>query len=320
MSGKTESALYLITGGAGFIGSNLAEALVRDGQGVRIFDDFSSGSLANLAAIRDQIDVVEGDLRDYAAVQRAMQGVTYVAHQGALRSVERSVDDPLSSDAVNTHGTLHVLMAARDTPGVKRVVYASSSSVYGENPALPKVETQTPAPVSPYAVSKLAAENYCRVFSKLYGVETVSLRYFNVFGPKQSPQSKYAAVIPLFMAAAQQGQPLEVHGDGEQSRDFTYIDNVVQANRLALTTPGVGGEVFNVACNERHSLLDIISSLERLIGRKLPRNHVDSRRGDVRHTQASIEHIQSKLDFRPSVGFDEGMRRTWDWFKAASKA
>ena len=203
-----------------------------------------------------------------------MQGVTYVAHQGALRSVERSVDDPLSSDAVNVHGTLHVLMAARDSRGVKRVVYASSSSVYGDNPALPKVEDQTPAPVSPYAVSKLAAEHYCRVFSKLYGVETVSLRYFNVFGPKQSPQSKYAAVIPLFMRAALQGEPLEIHGDGEQSRDFTYIDNVVQANRLALTTPGVGGEVFNVACNERHSLLDIVATLERLLGRELPRKHV----------------------------------------------
>jgi UDP-glucose 4-epimerase len=312
--------LYLVTGGAGFIGSNLAEALVRDGQRVRIFDDFSSGSLANLAAIRERIEIVEGDLRDEAAVRQAMQGVTYVAHQAALRSVERSVDDPLSSDAVNTHGTLHVLMAARDTPGVQRVVYASSSSVYGENPTLPKVEDQTPAPVSPYAVSKLAAEQYCRVFSKLYGVETVSLRYFNVFGPKQSPQSRYAAVIPLFMAAALQGRPLEIHGDGEQSRDFTYIDNVVQANRLALTTPGVGGEVFNVACNERHSLLDIVASLERLIGHRLTRQHVAPRRGDVRHTQASIERIQRQLHFHPSVGFEEGMRRTWDWFKAASAA
>jgi UDP-glucose 4-epimerase len=311
-------ARYLITGGAGFIGSNLAEALVRDGQQVRVLDNFSSGSLDNLAAISGRVEIVEGDLRDYAAVQRAMRGVDYVAHQGALRSVERSVDDPLSSDEVNVHGTLHILMAARDTPGVKRVVYASSSSVYGENPTLPKVEDQTPAPVSPYAVSKLAAENYCRVFSKLYGVETVSLRYFNVFGPKQSPESKYAAVIPLFMRAAMHDAPLEVHGDGAQSRDFTYIDNVVQANRLALTTPGVGGEVFNVACNERHSLLDIIAVLERLVGRSLRRQHVAPRRGDVRHTQASIERIQKQLDFRPSVGFEEGMRRTWEWFRAAN--
>lgn len=310
--------MYLITGGAGFIGANLAEALVRDGEPVRILDNLSSGSLANLEAIRDRVEFVEGDLRDYATVQRAMRGVTYVAHQGALRSVERSVDDPLSSDAVNVHGTLHVLMAARDTPGVKRVVYASSSSVYGENPTLPKVEDQFPAPVSPYAVSKLAAEHYCRVFTKLYGVETVSLRYFNVFGPKQSPESKYAAVIPLFMRAALQGTPLEVHGDGEQSRDFTYIDNVVEANRLALTTPGVAGEVFNVACNERHSLLDIIAVLERVLGRSLPRQHVAPRRGDVRHTQASIERIQKKLDFRPSVGFEDGMRRTWDWFRTVN--
>ncbi len=312
--------MYLITGGAGFIGSNLAEALVRDGARVRIFDNFSSGSLDNLAGFRDRIEIVEGDLRDYAAVQRAMQGVTYVSHQGALRSVERSVDDPLSSDAVNVHGTLHVLMAARDTGGVKRVAYASSSSVYGENPALPKVEDQMPAPVSPYAVSKLAGEHYCRVFSTLYGVETVSLRYFNVFGPRQSPQSKYAAVIPLFLRAAQRGEPLEIHGDGEQSRDFTYIDNVVQANRLALTTPGVAGAVVNVACGERYSLLDIVAILERLLGRPLARQHVAARRGDVRHTQASIDRIRQQLAFRPSVGFADGLRRTWEWYRSTVAA
>jgi UDP-glucose 4-epimerase len=312
--------MYLITGGAGFIGSNLAEALVRDGERVRIFDDFSSGSLENLAAVRERIEIVEGDLRDYEAVRRAMQGVTHVSHQGALRSVERSVDDPLSSDAVNVHGTLHVLMAARETAGVRRVVYASSSSVYGDNPALPKVEDQAPGPVSPYAVSKLAAEQYCRVFSGLYGVETVSLRYFNVFGPKQSPQSKYAAVIPLFMRAALRGEPLEIHGDGAQSRDFTYIDNVVQANRLALAAPGVSGEVFNVACNERHSVGDIAAVLERLLGRPLPRHHVAARRGDVRHTQASIDRIRERLGFQPSVGFEEGLRRTWEWFRAAAGA
>ena len=313
-------ALYLITGGAGFIGSNLAQALVRDGERVRVFDDFSSGTRENLAPVRDRVEIVEADLRDYAAVKRAMQGVTYVAHQGALRSVERSVDDPLSSDEVNVHGTMHVLMAARDTPGVRRVVYASSSSVYGDNPTLPKVEDQTPAPVSPYAVSKLAAELYCRVFSRLYGVETVSLRYFNVFGPYQSPESRYAAVIPLFMRAALAGTPLEIHGDGEQSRDFPYIDNVVLANRLALTTPGVAGEVFNVACGERHSLLDIAAALGRLVGRELPRRHVDPRRGDVRHTQASIDRIQTKLRFHPTVGFEDGLRRTWKWYRSATTA
>ena len=313
-------ALYLITGGAGFIGSNLAQALVRDGERVRVFDDFSSGTRENLAPVRDRVEIVEADLRDYAAVKRAMQGVTYVAHQGALRSVERSVDDPLSSDEVNVHGTMHVLMAARDTPGVRRVVYASSSSVYGDNPTLPKVEEQTPAPVSPYAVSKLAAELYCRVFSRLYGVETVSLRYFNVFGPYQSPESRYAAVIPLFMRAALAGTPLEIHGDGEQSRDFTYIDNVVLANRLALTTPGVAGEVFNVACGERHSLLDIAAALGRLVGRELPRRHVDPRRGDVRHTQASIDRIQTKLRFHPTVGFEDGLRRTWEWYRSVAHA
>ena len=313
-------ALYLITGGAGFIGSNLAQALVRDGERVRVFDDFSSGTRENLAPVRDRVEIVEADLRDYAAVKRAMQGVTYVAHQGALRSVERSVDDPLSSDEVNVHGTMHVLMAARDTPGVRRVVYASSSSVYGDNPTLPKVEDQTPAPVSPYAVSKLAAELYCRVFSRLYGVETVSLRYFNVFGPYQSPESRYAAVIPLFMRAALAGTALEIHGDGEQSRDFTYIDNVVLANRLAMTTPGVAGEVFNVACGERHSLLDIAAALGRLVGRELPRRHVDPRRGDVRHTQASIDRIQTKLRFHPTVGFEDGLRRTWKWYRSATTA
>lgn len=308
--------MYLITGGAGFIGSNLAEALVRSGERVRIFDNFSTGSADNVAAIRKDIEIVEGDLRDFEAVKRAMQGVTYVSHQAALRSVERSVDDPLSSDEVNVHGTLHVLTAARDAKTVKRVVYASSSSVYGDNEALPKTEDLTPMPVSPYAVSKLAAENYCRVFTKLYGLETVSLRYFNVFGPKQSPESRYAAVVPLFMRAALQGEPLEIHGDGEQSRDFTYIDNVVQANRLSCTTPGVGGEVFNVACGERHSLLEIADIVARFIGHDVARHHIGTRRGDVRHTLASIDHIRAKLHYDPAVGFEEGLRRTFDALRA----
>ncbi len=310
--------LYLITGGAGFIGSNLADALVRDGERVRIFDDFSSGRIENLAAIRDSIEIIEGDLRDYDEVKRAMRGVNYVSHQGALRSVERSVDDPMSSNAVNVQGTLNILQAAREA-GVTRVAYASSSSAYGDTEVLPKTEDLPPAPISPYAVSKLAAEHYCRVYSRLYGLETVSLRYFNVFGPKQSPESKYAAVVPLFLRAAFKREPLEIHGDGLQSRDFTYIDNVVLANRLAMSTPGVGGSVFNVACGDRHSLLDIANVIGRFLGRELERNHIAPRRGDVRHTQASIDRITQALDYRPPVGFEEGMQRTFDWFKGQWK-
>ena len=310
--------LYLITGGAGFIGSNLADALVRDGERVRIFDDFSSGRIENLLAVRDRIEIVEGDLRDFDTVRRAMRGVNYVSHQGALRSVERSVDDPMSSNAVNVQGTLNVLQAAREA-GVTRVAYASSSSAYGDTEVLPKTEDLAPAPISPYAVSKLAAEHYCRVYSRLYGLETVSLRYFNVFGPKQSPESKYAAVVPLFLRAAFKHEPLEIHGDGLQSRDFTYIDNVVLANRLAMRTPGVGGSVFNVACGDRHSLLDIAKIIGRFLGRELELNHVAPRRGDVRHTQASIERITRALDYHPPVGFEEGMQRTFEWFKGQWK-
>ena len=282
-----------------------------------MFDNFSTGSHENLRGFGRDVEVVEGDLRDFAAVQTAMRGVTHVCHQAALRSVERSVDDPLSSDEVNVHGTLHILMAAREAKTVKRVVYASSSSVYGDNETLPKREDLTPQPVSPYAVSKLAAENYCRVFTKLYGLETVSLRYFNVFGPRQSPSSKYAAVVPLFMRAALQHEPLEVHGDGEQSRDFTYIDNVVQANLLSCTTPGVGGEVFNVACGERHSLIEIADIVARFVGRELPRRHIETRRGDVRHTLASIDRAVKLLGYRPEVGFEDGLRRTFDALRTA---
>ena len=308
--------MYLVTGGAGFIGSNIVDALVRKGERVRVLDNFSTGDPANLAAVQDRVEIIEGDLRDMEAVRRAVAGVTYISHQAALRSVPRSVDDPLSTDAVNTHGTLQLLVAAREAK-VQRVVYASSSSVYGDSPALPKVEEQTPAPISPYAVAKLAAELYCRMYTRLYGLETVSLRYFNVFGPKQSPESKYAAVVPLFMRAALQGAPIIVHGDGEQSRDFTYIDNVVQANLLACTTPGVGGEVFNIACNSRHSVLEIAHTVEKLLGRKVTIEHTPPRSGDVRHTQASIEKAERLLHYHPTVGFEDGMRRTFEHLRAA---
>jgi UDP-glucose 4-epimerase len=307
--------MYLVTGGAGFIGSNIVRSLVARGEKVRVLDNFSTGSHENLADVADRIELIEGDLRDPIALERALQGVQYVSHQAALRSVPRSVDDPLSTDEVNTHGTLRLLVAARDAGTVKRVVYASSSSVYGDSPLLPKEEEQAPAPISPYAVSKLAAEHYCRAFFALYGLETVSLRYFNVFGPWQSPASKYAAVVPLFMRAALRGEPLVVHGDGEQSRDFTYIDNVVQANLLAFEAPGVGGEVFNIACNERHSVIEIARLVERLAGRPVRIEHTPPRPGDVRHTQASIAKASRLLGYRPLVGFEEGMKRTFAWLR-----
>jgi len=305
---------YLVTGGAGFIGSNIGEALAKRGDAVRVLDDFSTGLRENLAAIPG-VEVIEGDLRDPAAVQRAVDGVDGVFHQAALRSVPRSVDDPSSSNEVNVTGTLNLLLACRAAK-VRRLVYASSSSVYGDDPTLPKVETLPTRPISPYAVSKLAAEHYCHVFARLYGVETVSLRYFNVFGPRQHPESKYAAVIPLFLKSALAHEPLEVHGDGEQSRDFTYIDNVVQANLLAMDVPGVSGEVFNVACNSRHTLLDIAGAISDFLGRPLERRHTAPRAGDVRHTQADIRKAEELLGYRPEVDFAGGMRRTCEYFVA----
>jgi nucleoside-diphosphate-sugar epimerase len=310
----TASKRYLVTGGAGFIGSNIAEALVRRGDRVRVLDDFSTGRRENLTSM-PTVEVVEGDLRDAAVVRRAVEGVDGVFHQAALRSVPRSVDDPLGSNDVNVTGTLVLLLACRES-GVRRVVYASSSSVYGDDPALPKVETLPTRPISPYAVSKLAAEHYCGVFARLYGVETVSLRYFNVFGPRQNPESKYSAVIPRFLDLALRGEPLEVHGDGEQSRDFTYIDNVVDGNLLAMSVPGVSGEVFNLACGTRHSLLAIADAIGGFLGRRPERRHVAARAGDVRHTLADIGKARERLGYRPSVDFPEGMRRTCEYFVA----
>ena len=310
----SKRGLYLVTGGGGFIGSHIAEALVRRGDRVRVLDNFSTGRRENLEALT-AIDLVEGDLQDADTVRRAVAGVDGVFHQAALRSVPRSVDDPLSSNAVNVTGTLVLLLACREA-GVRRVVYASSSSVYGDDPALPKVETLATRPISPYAVSKLAAEHYCQTFARLYGLETVSLRYFNVFGPRQNPESKYSAVIPRFLALALAGAPLEVHGDGEQSRDFTYIDNVVQGNLLAMSAPGVSGEVFNIACGTRHSLLAIADAIADFLGRRLPRAHTARRPGDVRHTLADISKAERLLGYRPTVDFGEGMRRTCEYFVA----
>ncbi len=310
----------LVTGGAGFIGSHLTERLLRDGARVRVLDNFSTGSVANLAfagSSDDGLEVIRGDIRDLATVQRAAAGASVIYHQAAMRSVPRSVDDPLGANENNVTGTLNVLEAARRA-GVRRVVYASSSSVYGDRPDLPKREDQPPSPVSPYAVSKAAGEQYAAVWSRLYGVETVGLRYFNVFGPRQDPASEYAAVIPRFILWAIQGRPLEVHGDGAQSRDFTYIDNVVEANVLAARAPGVAGEVFNVGCGARVSLLEIAGQLEALLGRTVERRHTPPRPGDVRHTLADVAKAERLLGYRPLVGFEEGFRRTFEYFKGGA--
>jgi UDP-glucose 4-epimerase len=312
--------VYVVTGGAGFIGSHLVQRLLAEeaDAAVRVFDNFESGNRANLAfASRDgdRLQVIEGDIRDLRAIERASEGASVIFHQAAMRSVPRSVADPLGANDNNVTGTLHVLEAARRAR-VRRVVYASSSSVYGDNPELPKREDQRPAPVSPYAVSKAVGEQYAAVWTRLYGVETVGLRYFNVFGPRQDPASEYAAVIPRFILWGMKGMPLEIHGDGNQSRDFTYIDNVVDANRLAATAPQASGEVFNVGCGRRVSLLDIVTRLERLLGRSLERRHTPSRAGDVPHTLADIDKGKRLMGYTAAVEFDEGLRRTVDYFRS----
>ncbi|MBI4587409.1 MAG: NAD-dependent epimerase/dehydratase family protein, partial [Candidatus Rokubacteria bacterium] len=261
-----------------------------------------------------RLEVVEGDIRDSRGTAEAARGVEVIFHQAAMRSGPRSVDDPLGANENNVTGTLNVLMAAREA-GVRRVVYASSSSIYGDRPELPKREDQPVAPISPYAVSKLAGELYCAVWSRLYGVETVGLRYFNVFGPRQDPTSQYAAAIPRFISWAVAGEPLEVHGDGTQSRDFTYIDNVVEANLLAAHAPGVAGEVFNVGCGRRVSLLEIIRLLEGIVGRPLERRHTARRIGDVPHTQADIAKAKRFLGYDPRVEFEDGLRRMVEFFR-----
>ena len=309
--------LALVTGGAGFIGSHLVERLLGDGHRVRVLDNFSTGGRAFLPfASRhgDALEIVEGDIRDLATVERVARGARVIFHQAAMRSVPRSVQDPLGANDNNVLGTLHVLQAARAT-GVGRVVWASSSSVYGASPELPKREDQCPAPISPYAVSKAAGEQYAAVWSRLYGVPTVALRYFNVFGPRQDPESEYAAVIPRFILWALRGQPLEVHGDGTQSRDFTYVDNVVEANLLAARATDVAGEAFNVGCGERISLLTIIDMLEASLGRPLPRRHSPVRPGDVPHTLADVTKAKRLLGYQPVVAFAEGLRRTIEYFK-----
>jgi UDP-glucose 4-epimerase len=300
----------LVTGGGGFIGSHLVERLVRDGHRVRVIDNFTTGHRRNLMPVIDEVDLVEGDLQSYERAHAAVRGCEVVLHQAAMPSVPRSVQDPLTSNASNVIGTLNVLLAARDS-GVRRVVFASSSSVYGATPALPKHEGLPTLPISPYAVAKLAGEGYCRSFSEVYGLETVALRYFNVFGPRQDPQSQYSAVIPNFITAALRGEAPVIFGDGEQSRDFTYVENVVEANLLAMAASSdVAGRSYNVACGERISLNELVATIGRVLGRTIEPRYEPGRPGDVRHSMADSSKAEGEFGYRVVVPFQEGLTRT----------
>jgi len=311
------STRVLITGGAGFIGSHLVERLLHRGFRVRILDNFSTGSRENVLQWLDDIEVVEGDIQSYERVHTAVQGCEVVLHEAALPSVPRSIQDPLTSNAANVIGTLNLVLAARDS-GVSRVVVASSSSVYGANEALPKHEGLQACPISPYAVAKLAGEGYCQSFFHVYGLDTVALRYFNVFGPRQDPLSQYAAVIPNFISAMQAGRSPRVFGNGEQSRDFTYVDNVVEANMRAMEASNVGGKAFNVACGERITLNHLLSQLRELTGTGLAAEYYPARPGDVPHSLADISRAQYELGYRPTVGLREGLRRTLEFYGGAT--
>ena len=306
-------ASYLVTGGAGFIGSHLAEELVRRGERVRVVDSFITGKRDNLKHIPD-VELIEGDLADLAVAQRAVAGVEYVLHQAAIPSVPRSVQDPITSNRANIDASLNVLVAARDA-GVRRVVYAGSSSAYGDTPTLPKVETMGTAPLSPYALQKLVAEQYCQMFTRLYGLETVTIRYFNVFGPRQDPSSPYSGVISLFIRALVEGRQPTIYGDGEQTRDFTYVANVVDGVLRACTAPDASGEVINVATGGRISLNTLFNVVKGLTGADVTPIYAEPRAGDVRDSQADIGKARRLLGYEPIVAFDQGLEQTVAWFR-----
>jgi len=313
-----EKRNYLVTGGAGFIGSHIVERLVQDGHSVRVLDDFSAGKEENLAPMIDKIELVRGDIRNIEVVRDAVKDMEIVFHEAALGSVPRSVADPQTTHDVNITGTLNILLAARDAK-VRRVVFASSSSVYGETPELPKHEKMTPQPLSPYALSKLTGEHYISVFNQVYGFEAVALRYFNIFGARQDPNSHYAAVMPKFAMALLNGERPLIFGDGLQSRDFTYVENVVEANLLASQAEGIAGHAFNVACGGRYTLLELLGKMKEFLGSDIEPIHESPRAGDVRDSQASIEAAQQGFGYRVTVDFEEGLRRTVDWYRNAAK-
>jgi nucleoside-diphosphate-sugar epimerase len=306
-------ALVLVTGGGGFIGSNLVRALLERGDDVRVLDNFSTGNRANLDGL--DVDIVEGELRSYERVHNAVRKTEIVYHLGALGSVPRSVQDPLTSSAVNIEGTLNVLLAARDE-GVKRVVFSSSTSVYGSSRQLPTTEETLPDPISPYGVAKLAAERYCISFSRVYeSFESVVLRYFNVFGPRQSPLSQYAAVVPLFVTAIDAGRPVQIHGDGEQSRDFTYVGNVVDATMLAGETKGASGEIFNIAAGSPASVNRLADTIGSILGKPVVKEHLPPRAGDIRDSWADLSKAERILGYRPAIELEEGLRRTVEFLR-----
>jgi nucleoside-diphosphate-sugar epimerase len=309
-------ASYLITGGGGFIGSNIVETLLKSGARVRILDNFSTGKRDNILPFKDRIEIVEGDVRSFHIVRDAVDGIDYVLHQAALPSVPRSIKDPITTDEVNVTGTLNILQAARDA-GVRRLVFASSSSVYGDLEVLPKTEEMLPKPLSPYAVSKLAGEKYCGVFTQIYGLETVALRYFNVFGPRQDPTSEYSAVIPKFVNAMLRGESPLIYGNGTQSRDFTFVENVVQANLLACKIKNfpVSGQVFNIACGKAVTLNDLVDTINQVLATNIKPEYTDKRPGEVLHSLANVGKANQFLDYEVKVDFKQGIKRVIDSLK-----
>ena len=309
----------LVTGGAGFIGSNLVDALLSTGKySICVLDNFSTGHRSNLLHCQSDIELIEGDIRDMEIVESAVEGVNAIFHEAALPSVPRSIKAPITSNAVNVDGTLNLLSAACKA-GVSRFIMASSSSVYGDTPTLPKDESMTPCPMSPYAVTKLTGEHYLRVFAQLYGLETLAIRYFNVFGPRQDPNSQYSGVIAKYMTAALSGSTYVVNGDGQQARDFTYIENVVDANLRALRAESLHGEVINVACGKKYTLLDLIDAINEAAGVNLPVEYKSPRPGDVKYSLAAIARAQELLGYQPSVTFSEGVKKTLEWYAANSE-
>jgi nucleoside-diphosphate-sugar epimerase len=305
---------FLVTGGAGFIGANICKKLIADGRFVRVVDNLLTGKKSNLADVIDKIEFIEADMGDETVARSAMKDIDVVVHQGALPSVPRSVDDPAATHKHCVDATFTLLLAARDA-GIKRFVYASSSSAYGDTPTLPKVETMSPAPLSPYAVGKLAGEYYCSVFHEVYGLETISLRYFNVFGPYQDPTSQYAAAIPAFVTAILKNEPPTIYGDGEQSRDFTYVDNVVEANLLAARAKHTAGEVLNIACGEAVTVNKIIDMINEILDKNIKPIYTDPRPGDVKHSLADIITAEKLLGFKPIVEFKDGLELAINWYR-----